>query len=134
MEIEKPLKTLPQNFRQEHKQLLLKGIDTWRAIKDLNVQELQELTKGSLATIRNLKRLRGIAVLVCDLKLKPEEAALLMHSGIATISALAEASPQEVLNKTGRFERQLKSDFPSTINLAKAHEWIQRARARQKEN
>ena len=36
------------------------------------------------ASARNLKRLRAIAAMVCDLDLAPQDAALLMHAGIAT--------------------------------------------------
>ena len=68
---------------------------------------------------------------VYELELCPNEAALLMHAGIASISALANSSPQSVLLATGRLHRKLNRNLNQPLDLAKANNWIQRAKARQ---
>ena len=106
-------------------------MESWTSIKDLKDEEINEITKSSLATCRNLKRLRCIAILICELNLSPEDGALLMHSGIASIKALASLTPQELLLKTGRLERLLNTGRKPVVDLPKAHSWIQAAKARQ---
>ena len=84
-----PLGTLPQSFRDEQRELGQAGIHTWGALQQLSDQQLSQLCRSGRASARNLKRLRGMADLVCCLDLPPEDAALLMHAGIATVAALA---------------------------------------------
>ena len=134
MQNDQPLADLPQSFRHEHAQLITAGITTWIALKHLEGKQLNHLAKDSLATIRNLKRLRGIAALVCDLKLNPADAALLVHSGLATTKALAAANPDDVVSQTGRLQRQLNSNQQSLVNLVIAKKWIKLAQARQLQN
>ncbi|HGY5532001.1 MAG: DUF4332 domain-containing protein [Prochlorococcus sp.] len=134
MQTDQTLENLPQSFRHEHAQLINAGITTWIALKHLEGNELNNLTKGSLATVRNLKRLQGIAALVCELNLNPANAALLVHSGLATTAVLAAASPNDVVRQTGRLQRQLNSNQQSLVNLATASRWIQLAKNRQLQN
>ena len=134
MKDDHPLKNLPQNYRDEQKELQLAGIQTWKGLKNLSETVMMNLVQDGISTASNLKRLKGIALFVCELDLKPDEAALLMHSGMATISALANSTPQEVILRTGRLERQLQSNRNSVVNLPKASDWIQRAKARQLKN
>ncbi len=135
MKGDQPLENLPQNFRDEQKELLKAGIKSWFELKSLSEKKLSRLVINGRSTERNLKRLKGIAVLVCELGLTPDVAALLMHSGIATISALADSTPHEVIQRTGRLERQLQSNRHPVIDLPMACQCINKAkRARQLQN
>ncbi len=134
MQVDQPLGDLPQSFRDEQALLVAAGITTWSALKRLENQELNRLAKGGLATARNLKRLRGMAALVCDLDLELADAALLIHSGLATAATLAAATPQDVVHQTGRLQRQLNNHRQSSVDLAMANRWIQLARTRQLQN
>jgi len=100
----------------------------------LNDLDLSRLARSGRATARNLKRLRGMADLVCCLNLAPADAALLMHAGIATVPALAAATPQVVVTRTGRLERQLRSSRPPVVDLAVARRWIDAAQRWQPPN
>ncbi len=128
------IEKLSTNFRDEQKQLLEAGVTTWRELKDLEDHRIYQLVKEGRSTTLNLKRLRGIAELVCEIDLAPQDAALLMHSGLATISSLSNATPQEIVTKTGRLERKLKNGQNHLVGLEKATHWISKAKARQKLN
>ncbi|WP_320664210.1 DUF4332 domain-containing protein [Prochlorococcus sp. MIT 1223] len=127
MKTQDPFKNIPKNFQEEKKILLSLGINSWAQIKRLKDEELTKITQTTMATSRNLKRLRCIANLICDLKVSLGEAALLMHSGVSTIQALSVLSPAELVQKTGRFERFLKTGRQPIINLQKAHSLITKA-------
>tara|TARA_B100000700_G_C14699947_1_gene694017 strand:- start:209 stop:613 length:405 start_codon:yes stop_codon:yes gene_type:complete len=127
----KPLDSLPKNFHEEERLLRLKGINSWKSLMNLQDKEINEIAQKGLATSRNLKRLRCIAILVTEIDLSPGDAALLMHSGVASIEALTALTPQELLTKTGRFERQLHTGRKAVVDLKKAHFWIQKAKNRQ---
>lgn len=129
-----PLRGLPQGFRDEQRDLTQAGITNWGQLSDLTDQKLSRLVATGRSTARNLKRLRGIADLVCCLELAPADAALLMHAGFATVAAIAGSSPQEITNRTGRLERQLGSGSAPVVDLAIAKQWILRAKARQTTN
>ncbi len=131
---EKPLQDLSKNFHEEEKLLLAHGISTWFSLKSLTDRQISALVKNGRGTSRNFKRLRGIATLVCDLNLSQANAALLMHAGIASITALASLTPQELIQKTGRLERQLRTGREPVLDLTKAHSWIQKAKNRQIQN
>ncbi len=75
--------------------------------------------------------MRGIAVLITELKLPPSEAALLIHAGLSTPKAIASATPQEIVQKTGRLERQLRTGRDPIVDLVKANYWIRLAKNRQ---
>ena len=129
-----PLRALPQGFRDEERDLKKAGISNWGQLRDLTDQNLSRLVATGRSTARNLKRLRGIAELVCCLRLAPADAALLMHAGFATVSAIATSSPNEIVNRTGRLERQLGSGRAPVVDLAIAKHWILSAKARQTTN
>ena len=122
------IQDLPQSFRREQQELDRAGIDRWSAIRDLSDLELSRLARSGQASARNLKRLRGMAALVCELNLPPPDAALLMHAGIATPTALAACSPERLVRQTGRLERSLGTRRPAVVDLRVASDWIQRAR------
>ena len=129
-----PIHALPQSFRDEQRDLKQAGITNWGELRELTDQNLSRLVATGRSTARNLKRLRGIAELVCSLELAPADAALLMHAGFATVAAIATSSPQEIMNRTGRLERQLGSGRAPVVDLAIAKQWIMNAKARQTKN
>nr|WP_115093642.1 DUF4332 domain-containing protein [Synechococcus sp. UW106] len=122
------IQELPQSFRREKKELDQAGINHWSAIRDLTDLELSQLARSGQASARNLKRLRGMAHLVCGLDLPPQDAALLMHAGIATPAALAACSPERLVRQTGRLERSLRTKRPAVVDLKVAGDWIRRAK------
>ena len=122
------LQALPQSFRREQQELNRAGINSWSTIRDLTDLELSQLARSGHASARNLKRLRGMATLVCDLDLPPQDAALLMHAGIATTAALAACTPERLMRQTGRLERSLGTKRPAVVDLRVAGDWIRRAR------
>ena len=119
---------LPQSFRREQKELEQAGLDQWEQLRDLSDIQLSRLCRSGQASARNLKRLRAIAAMVCDLGLAPQDAALLMHAGIATRAALAGATPERLVHQTGRLERSLGTGRPAVVDLSTARRWIDRAR------
>ena len=119
---------LPQSFRREKQELDRAGINRWSLIRDLTDLELSQLARSGQASARNLKRLRGLADLVCSLNLPPQDAALLMHAGIATPTALAACTPARLVRQTGRLERSLGTKRPAVVDLRVAGDWIRRAR------
>ena len=119
---------LPQSFRREQKELEQAGLDQWEQLRDLSDIRLSRLCRSGQASARNLKRLRAIAAMVCDLDLAPQDAALLMHAGIATRAALAGATPERLVHQTGRLERSLGTGRPAVVDLSTARRWIARAR------
>ena len=119
---------LPQSFRDERIELEQAGIEDWNRLRDLSDAELSRLARSGRASPRNLKRLRAIAGLVCDLQLPAPDAALLMHAGISSSAALAASTPERVVQQTGRLERSLGTGRPAVVDLFTARTWIQRAR------
>ena len=91
-------------------------------------QEINQLIHGSLGSIRNLKRLKCIAYFICTLDIELNEAALLMHSGLISNKALSRLTPQELVQKSGRFERTLRTGRIPLIDLSKAHFLIEKAK------
>ena len=119
---------LPQSFRRDQKELEQAGLEQWEQLRDLSDIQLSRLCRSGQASARNLKRLRAIAAMVCDLDLAPQDAALLMHAGIATRAALAGATPERLVHQTGRLERSLGTGRPAVVDLSTARRWIARAR------
>ena len=122
------LKNLPKSFYQEKKILLSNNIKTWDSLLNISDKEIHKLIDGSLGSVRNLKRLKCIAYFICTLDVELNEAALLMHSGLISNKAIARLSPHELVQKTGRFERNLKSGRIPLIDLNKANFLIEKAK------
>ncbi len=125
---------LPQNFLQEKKELFSEGITTWEELMKLEDKKLFHIVQKGLSTTRNLNRLRGMARLISELRISSQEAAILMHTGIASIEALASITPEELMKQAGRLERKLKSGRKPVIDLIKANCLIQSAKKRQLQN
>ena len=122
------LGNIPKSFNQEKKILLSNNINSWESLLSINDEKINKLIHGSLGTVRNIKRLRCIAYFICTLDIEPGEAALLMHSGLISNKAISRLSPQELVQKTGRFERILKTGRIPIIDLKKAHFLIEKAK------
>ena len=122
------LGNLPKSFLQEEKILLSNNIKTWDSLLSISDVEIHNLIYGSLGSVRNLKRLKCIAYFICTLEIELNEAALLMHSGLISNKALSRLSPQELVQKTGRFERILNTGRMPLIDLNKAHCLIEKAK------
>ncbi len=122
------LKNLPKSFYQEGKILLSNNIKTWESLLLLSDEEIHNLIYGNLGSVHNLKKLKCIAYFICTLNIKLNEAALLMYSGLISNKAISRLSPQELVKKTGRFERILKTGRIPIIDLSKAHSLIEKAK------
>ena len=122
------LKNIPKSFYQEEKILLSNNINSWESLLSITDEQINKMIYGSLGSVRNLKRLRCIAYFICTLGIEASEAALLMHSGLISNKALSRLSPQELVQKTGRFERILKTGRIPLIDLKKAHFLIEKAK------
>ena len=122
------LKNLPRSFYQEEKILLSNNIKTWDSLLSISDEKINKLVYGSLGSVRNLKRLKCIAYFICTLDIELNEAALLMHSGLISNKAISRLSPQELVQKTGRFERFLRSGRIPLIDLKKANFLIEKAK------
>ena len=122
------LNGLPKNFCQEEKILLSNNIKTWDSLLSISDEQINRLIYGSLGSVRNLKRLKCIAYFICTLDIQLKEAALLMHSGLISNKAISRLSPQELVSKTGRFERILQTGRIPIIDLKKAHFIIEKAK------
>ena len=122
------LKNIPKNFYQEEKILISHNITTWDSLSSITEEEINRMINGSLGSVRNLKRLKCIAYFICTLNIELNEAALLMHSGLISNKAISRLSPQELVQKTGRFERILQTGRIPLIDLNKAHILIEKAK------
>ena len=122
------LKGLPKTFYQEEKILLSNNIKTWDSLLSISDEEINHLIYGSLGSIRNIKRLKCIAYFICTLDIQLNEAALLIHSGLISNKAISRLTPQELVQKTGRFERILGTGRIPIIDLKKAHFLIEKAK------
>ena len=122
------LNNLPKNFHQEEKILLSNNIKTWDSLLSISEKQIHKMVYGTLGSVRNLQRLKCIAYFICTLDIEINEAALLMHSGLISNKALSSLSPQELVQKTGRFERILRTGRIPLIDLNKAHFLIEKAK------
>jgi hypothetical protein len=120
---------LPPHFRSEERVLNLRGIRGWEAVAALADPMLRELAADGRCSEARLVRLRGQARLMGDLDLAPEEAALLLHAGIADRRGLASCDPQAVHRQLGRLQRSLAGSTLAPVPLPRLLEWIQRARS-----
>ena len=121
-------RNIPKSFYQEEKLLLSNNIKTWDSLLSITDEEMNKMILGSLGSLRNLKRLKCIAYFICTLDIELGEAALLMHSGLISNKAISRLSPQELVQKTGRFERILRTGRVPLIDLNKANILIEKAK------
>ena len=122
------LKNIPKSFYQEEKILISNNIKTRDSLSSITDEEINKMIYGTLGSVRNLKRLKCIAYFICTLNIEINEAALLMHSGLISNKAISRLSPQELVQKTGRFERFLQTGRNPIIDLHKASVLIEKAK------
>ena len=122
------MKNIPKSFYQEERILISNNIKTWDSLLSITDEEINKIIYGSLGSVRNLKRLKCIAYFICSLNIELNEAALLMHSGLSSNKAISRLSPQELIQRTGRFERLLQTGRNPLIDLNKAHVLIEKAK------
>ncbi len=118
----------PLSFRFEEDNLSNRGINNWEHLEALTEEDILLLCKKGCGTLRNLKHLRCMASLICKLNIKQEEAALLIHSGISSIEALARLNTQELLNRTSRLHRNLGTDISQPLSTKNAQRLINSAK------
>lgn len=117
------------HFRAEQRQLETCGLASWEALAGLEEADLRRLAADGQASEARLRRLRGQARLIVEVGLGAAEAALLLHGGIPSRTALAEARPEQLLRQLGRFQRQLLGRGAPPLDLATVRGWILRAGA-----
>ena len=122
------LQDLPKTFYQEEKILFSNNIKTWDSLLSISDEEINRLIFGNLGSFHNFKRLKCIAYFICTLDIQLNEAALLMHSGLISNKAISRLTPQELVQKTGRFERILRTGRIPIIDLKKAKFLIEKAK------
>jgi hypothetical protein len=123
------VEALPSHFRSERRCLERAGLADWALLAAVDDAGLRRLARDG-ASEQRLIRLRGQARLVVELGLRPEEAALLLHAGIATAAGLAEASPERLLLQVGRLQRSLAGTALPPPTPAVVRGWIATARLR----
>ena len=128
MDNNKEFNKLTASFKKEETLLREKGINTWNQIKFLTDKDVFELVGKGCGSIRNFRCLRCIATFICDLDLQQDEAALLMHSGIPSVKALANSYPEAIHTKVTRLETILGTSETPKTNLKKIIQWINKAK------
>lgn len=128
MKVEEPAFRPAAHLRREEQRLRRAGIASWSALAALEDDRLRQLAASGEASEARLIRLRGQARLVIGMGLAPEQAALLLHGGIASVVGLADADPQRLLQQLGRLQRRLTGPAVAPVDLACVLGWIRRAR------
>lgn len=103
------------------------GVSSWEQLAGLSDARLRQLAAQG-ASEQRLTMLRGQAELVRVVGLQPQEAALLLHAGIASPAGLAAADPQRLLVQVGRLQRVLLGPVAPAIGMAAVQGWIVQAR------
>ncbi len=128
MENIKEFNKLAATFKKEETHLIKKGINTWNQIKALTDRDIFDLVGEGCGSTRNLKCIRCIATFICDLGLQQDEAALLMHSGIPSVKALANSYPEAIHIKVTRLETILGTSETPKTSFKKIIQWINKAK------
>jgi hypothetical protein len=119
---------LPPHFRNEERILARSGIHDWEGVAALEDPMLRHMASDGSCSEARLVRLRGQARLMGDLDLEPEEAALLLHAGIADRRGLAHCDPHALHRQLGRLQRTLAGTALAPVPMTRLLEWVRRAR------
>jgi hypothetical protein len=121
------LEQLPGHFHRERTTLLAAGLTTWAQVASVPKEQLRALASTGVASEARLLRIQAQARLMDTAQLAPEEAALLLHAGIADARALAEADPQRLQVQVGRLWQRLLGPASPPPPLTTVRRWIQAA-------
>ena len=119
---------LPQSFRHEELELKKRGINSWQMLSSLSDTQLLSMIECGMCTTKNLKKLKAIAIIICELNITYEYASLMIYSGIANTRALAKYTPENLVKVTGRLKRNLIGQSNSKIDLKTAKYLIDKAK------
>ncbi|PSB37221.1 DUF4332 domain-containing protein [Aphanothece minutissima] len=122
-----PFRPAP-HLKREAQRLRRAGIDSWEELAGLDDARLRHLAASGEASEARLILLRGQARLVSAVGLAPEEAALLLHGGIASPAGLAAADPPQLQQQLGRLQRRLTGSAVPPVDLPLVLSWVRRAR------
>lgn len=112
------LKTLPENYRHEKIFLLESGFNNWYQLSQLTDSHIYRIiNKEPMCTESRLKKIRTIASFVFDLDLAPNQAYILLHSGISSLEALSIHEPSDLAKKIGKMHRKLNLKSETNISL-----------------
>ena len=81
----------------------------------------------SLCTLKNLRKIRAIAIFKNELSISPHESYLLLHCGISSIKSLSILNPYVLKERIGRLERILRTKTKTKITLSLLKNWIEKA-------
>ena len=125
---EKFLEILPDNFRHEKIFLIKRNMDDFKKLSKLEDSELNIIQKScSLCTLKNLRKIKAIAIFKNELSIPPYEAYLLLHCGISSIKSLSILNPHNLKDRIGRLERNLRANTQTQLTLPILKDWINRA-------
>ena len=119
---------LPTNFRHEKSFFIQNNLTDFEKLSNLSDLDINEIQRKSpLCTLKNLKKIKTIAIFKKEIGISPPQAYLLLHCGISSIKSLSQSTPYELERKIGRLERilRVKNETDTTFSLLK--EWIKKA-------
>lgn len=131
---EEDLGGLPLHYRDEVTTLRAAGVKGWQQLAALNEQQLRALARSGRASEARLLQLRAQARLMEAAGLARQEAALLLHAGIAESTALAQADPQRLHVLVRRLWTRLLGPALPTPSLSTVQGWIRAAAASRSAN
>ena len=128
MKDENFLEVLPENFRHEKSFLIKKKLNDFKKLSHLNDHELNIIQKSCLlCSLKNLRKIRAIAIFKEELSIPPYESYLLLHCGIGSIKSLSILNPHDLKDRIGRLERSLRTKTQIKVTIPILKDWIHRA-------
>ena len=119
---------LPTNFRHEKSFFIQNNLSDFKKLSNLSDLDINEIQRKSpLCTLKNLKKIKTIAIFKKEIGISPPEAYLLLHCGIGSIKSLSQSTPYELERKIGRLERSLRVKTSTDITFTILKKWIKRA-------
>tara|TARA_B100000927_G_C16043433_1_gene300072 strand:+ start:61 stop:474 length:414 start_codon:yes stop_codon:yes gene_type:complete len=135
MNKEVSLEILPLNFRHEKEFLLKSEFNNWSRLSKLRDADINNiLRRNPLCTESRLKKIRAISIFICELKITPSQAYLLLHCGIGSIKALSTIDAHIIEKRIGRLERSLNIKKYETPSIIVLKNWIKKAKLLELDN